>query len=516
MMAAFCSAMYSLPFLHLLSHNGDEGTMLVHAVRVSEGQLPFRDFFDLLGPGTFYALALFFRLFGVTWLTTRIYVLLVTTGIVVLLLFLARRLRGGFEVSALVFFVAVSYDNWNVVSHHMDSNLFGLIAFAAFVWWTDKPCPIKLVVAGMAAGLTQWFMMPKGLSLFASLVLVVWTLYRKDRTFYKVLGFLLSGFLIVHLVVLTYFWAQGGLKDLLYAIYAWPIKNYSDINAVPYAMGLREFYWPAFSTSFKPLLSHGIGLALSGALLIPFFVLAILPLILTAVLAAFRRPAFFDRTSIPYWIVGATFWLSEIHRKDLAHLVFGSPLLILLMYFCCFQIKTGWMNATLRIVTACAVFLAALNPLTAMASPYRHNTRRGIVYDANRDTPVLEFLNTHTAPNDLVFVYPYSPIYYFLTATRNPTRVDVLLYGYNTSQDFQGVIRDLGAKQVKYVVWDRSFPMWIRRWFPAYRFPSDDALILEPYLVENYRIIGGSPVGFQFLERISENPGTTPPPRDEN
>jgi len=52
--------------MRILMHGPDEGTLIYGAQRVAEGQVPFRDFFEAMGPGTFYWEALFFKLFGIT------------------------------------------------------------------------------------------------------------------------------------------------------------------------------------------------------------------------------------------------------------------------------------------------------------------------------------------------------------------------------------------------------------------------------------------------------------------
>ena len=51
----------------LLPGDGDEGLLVSGAVRIVHGQVFARDFFEVVGPGTFYWLALFFKLFGVTF-----------------------------------------------------------------------------------------------------------------------------------------------------------------------------------------------------------------------------------------------------------------------------------------------------------------------------------------------------------------------------------------------------------------------------------------------------------------
>ena len=497
--AAVCSFLYFWPFLRVLSHSGDEGTLIMGAVRVAQGQLPFRDFFEVMGPGTFYWLAIFFKLLGTTWLATRVDLLFTTTLTLLVLLYLARRLQTGLEIAPLVFFVAVSFHSWNVVSHHLDSNLFGLAAFAAFVCWMDSPRPLTLFLAGSASALTMFFMLPKGLYLFLALVLTLW-LYRKEHPFSRACAVLLGGFALTTGLVGVWFWGNGGLHDLIYANLLWPLHHYSSINEVPYGWEFRQIYWSAFTSSLESAFSPRVGLALSSVLSIPFVVVMALPLVLALCLARFRREAF-DRLTVPYWIAGTAFWFSEMHRKDINHIVYGAPLFILLAFFYCRRITAAWVKAALRIVTACAVMLALLNPLIAHSSRYRHETRRGLVYDSFRSTDVLDYLNANVANNSPVFVYPYSPMFYFLSGAQNPTRYSLLMYNMNTDQQFREVVESLETAKVRYVVWDRSFPRWINDWFPAYRIPPSDQQIIEPYLVEHYRVVGRSPDGFEFLER---------------
>ena len=68
--------------------------------------------------------------------------------------------------------------------------------------------------------------------------------------------------------------------------------------------------------------------------------------------------------------------------------------------------------------------------------------------------PVLKAVEGRAAPGEEIFVYPSSPEYYFLTATTNPTRYSGLGYNYNSSSDFQGVVRILDEHHVRYVLWD--------------------------------------------------------------
>jgi hypothetical protein len=70
---AVFSAVYLFPFVRAIWHQGDEGQIVFGAQLVAQGAVPYRDFFvENFGPGSFYLLAGFFRLFGTTWFAERL------------------------------------------------------------------------------------------------------------------------------------------------------------------------------------------------------------------------------------------------------------------------------------------------------------------------------------------------------------------------------------------------------------------------------------------------------------
>src|SRR5262249_53973642 len=54
----------------------DEGIYLVGAQRVLRGECPYRDFFSLTGPATYYLYALLMAAFGQTFLAARLFLCL--------------------------------------------------------------------------------------------------------------------------------------------------------------------------------------------------------------------------------------------------------------------------------------------------------------------------------------------------------------------------------------------------------------------------------------------------------
>src|SRR5260370_24554143 len=120
---AVCSILYFVP-LFRVSHTGDDdGTLITAAARVAEGQIPFRDFVEVMGPGTFYWLALFFKVLGTSWLATRICLLLTTLVITLLLYYLARRFYFGLGAAPVLFFVAGSIPRLHSLLHSPGRNI---------------------------------------------------------------------------------------------------------------------------------------------------------------------------------------------------------------------------------------------------------------------------------------------------------------------------------------------------------------------------------------------------------
>jgi hypothetical protein len=378
----------------------------------------------------------------------------------------------------------------------MDSNILAVLSFAALVLWVERQNRIALLLAGAGAGLTTCFLQPKGMCLFLSFLAVAWLF---GRGWYP-LAELSGAYAAVGAACFAWFGAQGALKDLIYATAIWPLTTYSATNAVPYGFEFRELYWKGWTESLVPAFSPIVGIPASVALMLPFAVVLALPLLLACLALSLRKTAF-NRLTWPYWICGSALFVSEMQRRDMIHLVYGSPVLLVLAFHLWRQVKSRFAALALQTVMACAVMLALVNPMVALLAGNRTVTRRGVVYSSVARDAVLDFLMAHTRAGDPIFVYPYAPLYYFLTATENPTRFNFMMYNFHTESQFREAVQALERSQVRYVVWDRAFLEWAAVWFPAYRQPPANKLIMEPYLTEHYTVVGNAGGGYQLLER---------------
>src|ERR1700730_5846233 len=152
---AFCISLYFLPFMRLMLRGSDEGILVEGAVRTVHGQLLGRDFLEVVGPGTFYWLALFFKMFGVTFLASRICLFVSSLVTALSIYFLSRRGCRSYQLLPCILVFATYFGTfWPEISHHVDSNGSALLAVVCIILWQDVRKNWLLLAAGALAGAT--------------------------------------------------------------------------------------------------------------------------------------------------------------------------------------------------------------------------------------------------------------------------------------------------------------------------------------------------------------------------
>jgi hypothetical protein len=496
-------------FLRVQWRVGDEGSIVYNAARVAAGAVPYRDFFEVMGPGTFYLLAIWFKILGSTWLTSRIAVLATALLSASAIYYVARRTyRGGFAAVPAVLYTLVTVPLWPAASHHFDSNMWLLLALAVSVSSTP-PSRTTLVSSGVLAGLASSVMLQKGVLFFSALCVarVIDNVEVREwrRAVIDTLWMVVP-FVIVWAIIVVFFWSQNALSELVYANLIFPATRYRSINALPYAFGLRELAFEQFAPVFAAITPAPISHVATILAAVPLFLIAAVPAVAAALLLhglLGRNRAAAQAARMPWciWCTGFALFVSECHRADIYHLTYGSPILLIAVIGWAARVG-GWVAVVSRRILLCGVVLLAA--VLAVSGSRPHTTMRTRSGDIQvfRQDEALDFIHQNVPARGTLFVYPYYPMYYFLANVTNPTRYSILMYHYNAPEQFAEVIRDLEAGQVKYVLWDT----WVAganltRWFPGYQDPPADEQPLEQYLNDHYRVIGVKN-GFRILERM--------------
>jgi 4-amino-4-deoxy-L-arabinose transferase-like glycosyltransferase len=482
----------------------DEGTFLTGAARIVHGQVFARDFFEVMGPGSFYWLAAFFKIFGVTFFASRISLFLTSLGTGVAMYFLTRQICSRYMVLPCIL-LAGTYMGvlWPGISHHVDSNFFALASVVCLVLWQRRRSRSMLIAAGALVGLTACILQPKGLLLYLACLVWLWILRGRISKFPLQVSLFTVGFFAAVLPMLGYLWSKGALGNLIYANLVWPEQNYGGTNAVVYGFSIVRNYWNPWVAAFG---GGVLSIVITSILIAPLMFVVALPLSLLLVGISYRWKCIAPILLL-YWLCGWALWFSEFHRKDIEHLVFGSPLLILLCIHALTESQRRFANIALQVLAISAVCLAAFNCCVVISlGAHASDTRVGRVAVTGQ-AEALKLLDEHLAPGEEVFVYPYCPACYFISATVNPTRYSFLQYNYNTTAQFQEVVGVLDRRRVKYVVWDTTFAARAAENFPGMQPRKPCDLIVEPYLESRYKV-AEEINGIRLMERKSEPIGS--------
>jgi hypothetical protein len=494
-------SIYFLPLMRFVL-SGDEGTMLAGAERVVHGQVFARDFFEVMGPGTFYLLAAWFKVFGVSFVTARAYLFVNFIATTVIIYFLARRVCLRLAVLPVVVMAGTYFGLFSVgVSYHFDGNLCALLAVVCLVLWHANQKAILLAASGVSLAAATCIMQPEGVLLAGAVC--VWFMVR-DRRLSKwapALAMVAGSYVLVIGVVLTYFWSRGALENLVYANYIFPRQDYGSANSVYYGHGLFEVIWKVWTGVF----GHSLwGRTVSGFLILPEILVGLVPA-LAPILGARFKFGLRSPELLLLWLSGYAIWLSEIHRPDAVHLAYGSPILLVLFAHFLEQYKSPIARGASGLIYFSGGALAVWSFIAVTVGAKPIVTREGTMSSIDRSASrVLEYLDDNVKAGSEIFVYPYSPNYYFFSDTTNPTRYSILMYGYNTTKQLHEVTESLESHAVRYVVWDTNFVgKGELEAFPRAVQPRADQLIVEPYLLSHYRKVADYS-GVWIMERDAE------------
>ncbi len=504
------SLLYFLPVCFVLRRIEDLGLIPLGADLLVRGGYLYRDMFTVVWPGSYLLLALFFKLFGATWLTSRIVLLLTFLGLMAAMLFLSRRLiRGPLCLFPAVIVMALATPPSSCNFYHWDSLLFFLagIILQCLVLAGQRSARWLSLSAGLAAGLSTLCYQAGGPANLAGLVVTGLLSGRQSGSWRA--GFArfvpaFAGFACVMAAFLAYCLATETWQDMLNCtVYFLMDKSYSSVNAVPYAAA--DAYERLFAA--LPVAPGTEAIALSKLVIgylywFPFEIVRFAPLLVAVGIVIYfikggsiRQAADRHPELLLVLFTGILYWLSELHRPDIKRLVWGEPLLIIVT-FRMIELSFTQLPALRLAARLLVIFLAgslvmhcALNQAYYTQPKTTLETRRGQVVSLD-DLSVLPALDRLTKPYEKVLVYPYETSVYFLSRTWFPGSQPLLQYHFNSPEQMKRVVADMEESKVRYVIWDlsRGDESFADHGF-VYQPVGAEQLVIEPYVLDNYRMV---------------------------
>ena len=467
----------------------DEGIYLTGAERVARGQVPFRDFFALIGPGCFWLYGTLFQFLGASLPVARgllcAEVAFLSAAIYWLTACVARKL---FAAAVAFLFVAVMLTSpyQLYITHRWDSNTFAAAALA--LTWVGMAGARRgyFALAGVAAAMAAWITPPLAL---AGLAIAVWIArFEKGR---QDLGAYGIGVAVTSLLGVTVLLYQGAFGSMVQNLW-WSAANYGSANSIRYGA-----------------LAGDAQSVLSGTREAMRFAGAILPALLPVVayvgwaLMIVRR-TLPDRRFIFLLLAFSAGTLAACYpRFGGAQLWFVCPVFWVL----CGCLLCTVLGETWQTLSAVVMFVVGLL-LIASSAPsgrvQRIATRVGELQVSKRHYALLSSLQQRIQPGDGLFVYPYLPIIYFITGGQNLTRYSYLQPGMMTPDDESSALRDLEAKPPRWIVW-HDFPreLILKNWPNSdpnrLNFPRLEAFFASKYHLANPA--EAPRAGYRLLER---------------
>jgi hypothetical protein len=480
----------------------DEGIYLAGALRVLHGQAPYRDFFVLTGPGSFWIEAGILGLLGTTLQNARLALVLDLALLSATVYWLSVCLCGrkfALAVTALFFALETRPLFRLYVNHRWDSGALGLLAVTFVFAGTEYPRFRTFLLAGIAVAVAAWIT-PSLLVVGAFLAL--WVLFISDLRRYCIPY--LIGIASVSVLAGGILALQGALvpmfRDLL-----WTTNHYPAANCVPYgygaiaAGGLRAMFAGATASAF---VARATGLV---AVLVP----VVLPVAVYAIwmVRRLRRPQIDRQEKLAILLMLASFGfvISTYPRWSADQLLFIAPIFYVLAAYLLSRILTGRVVRAFAGGLALALAVAALSysVLQVMSEPVIE-THVGAVRAAPAGRSIIRLATARITPGDTLFVYPYLPMLYFLTGARNPTRYSFLQPGMMQAADYEKTLADLRGHPPKWVFY---FALPLETYHGIWPAADPHALNLTPvdhFILSNYHpggVLQSSGTHFFLLER---------------
>jgi 4-amino-4-deoxy-L-arabinose transferase-like glycosyltransferase len=502
-----CTCLLFLGLCRYTNLDGDEGIVLQGAQRVLEGQVPYRDFFSFYAPGHYYSLALLFKIFGSSLFVARLQLVLCAVLFSALTYLVARRTCARWSALLATYAAAVTCLPARFMVTHWDTTLVAyLVLYCGIRWIEDQDRPWALATGSFMA-ISCLFEQSTGVGVCLGVVCgaaVIWGRTRTPAFRASLLNMAVLGFVWPLIITIAYFGARHALRDMISGS-LWPLFHYSAANRTSY--GYTAVFSREAGVWKSGLIARIVLLVTNG----PLFIIPLLPLLATAIFGwlALARPS---KGLGPRWqhfifvsafCVGLLISVLTTKRSDFVHLDYLAPIFYIVLAWAIqgFNLESRPWRSALPFVGVYILISSTAFGLAVLSGPLGAHqqvaTARGTITIDDRDHS-LESVEKSIKPGEKMLVYPYEPLYYYLTGTFSITRYDFLQLGMHTPDQFQESLRALETNQTRVILFDTTYNerlAWTSPNAPASLFSAADPV--ADYIFSHYRKCEG-PIANQY------------------
>jgi hypothetical protein len=496
----------------------DEGIILQGAQRILDAQVLYRDFFSFFTPGSYYFLALIFRIFGDSYLVAHTALAFLGATFSPIMYLLARRVcarQASLLVTGLMTVTAVP---WRfLVIHNWDSTLWACLALYCAVRLLESSSVKWAFAAATFTSLTALSEQSKGAGLFLGLgtgFLIIASAGKYSRLFTRAQFIAIAvGLCWPFVVTVIYFAAHHALTTMLVSWF-WPLQHYSGANRVPYAYDnlTGKARDRIFSTA-SPGLRMFAMLVFSARSWIPFAPIFAVALLFRLTFQRRRRSSMGTEWEY-YVLVSATIsglLLSIIiARADYLHFIYLHPIFFLVLAWLLDgrSIRHPLFTQIAPVVgffLSMSLLAMAGQSLFSSRGDYHVIARRGRgTITMTKPDKVIAYVQAHVAPGERILIYPYDSTYYYLTQTYSPTRFDFYQPGMHTEQELEEMLADFSAHPTQAVLYEPTFTEHLREAWPNTPPSAIAHDVLADYIQREYRTCATLSSEIEFMMQKSQ------------
>lgn len=466
---------------------GDAIGFVNEGARIVSRQLPYRDFFEILPPGTPYTYALLVRMFGLhNWIPLVVMACLAAITVLLMTLASGRIMRGNVVALPALLLAGPILLQSADATHHWFSTVLVLAAMLTLI---GEITLLRIAVTGACCGAAACFTQTKGAIALAGFV--TYLIWKSERETSRVRDawlnclVLCGGALAVFAAVNSYFIATAGLSRWFYCLVAYPLH-----------------YYPAPALNNWRVLKYELQAHQRTASWVAFlFVYCTVPLVYLVFLLVMRRQWRKDRNCpwdqlLLIAVTGIAMFLAIAQSPSIKRLSTASPPAMILL---------AWLlDRPTRVFGVVKMTLATIVAGLAVTAAVHSQTRQKFYLDlpAGRtafvDSTVREeycwvLTNTHPAQ----FFWGMPPLYVPFHL-QNPAATESLdTTEYTRPEDIAEVLRALQQHDVPIIILpsERLYPLTVNS-------PSNHAMPFVAYLKANYRLTRIFADGDELWEKV--------------
>jgi len=468
---------------------GDQIGFFYNGSRIVDGKLPYRDYFQIVPPGTDLTYALLIKWFGWCGWIPNLVMACLGAAMAWLIVLVARRLMVGAVslLPALLFVGFILYGGLDP-THHWFSTIVVMAAMLILLDGTTLP---RVAAAGGLCGLAACFTQTKGAAAVAAFVTyLVWKSLpesvRASDCWRKCL-LLCSAAAAVFFAANAYFIGAAGLRQWLYCIIVYPLRYYPAPTVNNWRVVLYDFQW------------HGG----AGRWISYPFVYATVPLVYIVFLVTMGRKRK-KEPSVPWdqlllvTLTGLGMFFAVASAPSMKRLsTVSAPAMIILVWLLN-RIENERARARVKVVLVMASIAFAIVPALHTQLRWKAYLNLPAGRMALVDPALYEeygWILTHTHPGQFFFGMPpfYTPFH-----MRNPAATESIeTTEYTRPEQVAALIHALESHPVPMLIL-RQFGDFLR---PS-NLPSDHIEPFRIYLTKNYRVTQTFPTGDEVWQKL--------------